>query len=234
MAVLLQGYFAKRLFEVTGLWLLVLMICAWVFATNFSRQAPKNGYSALVAGFSAVIVVTSVGDAQVTAWNRIISTLFGVVLYLFVDNLIFPLRSDERLREKLYQATALMKEFLDEIGSHIGAIAEHNPVDVASSEGRRLEIASTSDVAEQCGTEDLPIELFLGSFNPSLPRERIFVPRRELVQGQLHVLFQDLHKLLGFAGDEPELWRRPFPVQSYAKVGTSVGLLLANSLRLKD
>lgn len=212
-----QGYFAKRLFEVTGLRLLLLMISVWVFATNFSRQAPKNGYSALVAGFSAIIVVTSVEDAQVTAWNRIISTLFGVVLYLFVDNLFFPLRSDERLRDKLYQATALMKEFLDEIGSHIAAIAEHNPIDVASSDSRRLEMGS-SDVVEEAPTEELPIELFLGSFNPSIPRERIFVPRRELVQGQLHVLFQDLHKLQEFAGDEPELWRRPFPVDSYAKV----------------
>ena len=78
---------------------IVAALVFWTFACTFVRAIPAYAYAANVASFSAaLIMVASSIDGSVQALNRIDLTLFGVVIYVVVSNIVFPMRSSKLVR----------------------------------------------------------------------------------------------------------------------------------------
>lgn len=81
----------------------VLQVCLvlWVGVCAYYREVPGHGYSAAVAALTPVILVIGNADSpnlESIAWSRVAMTFYGVMVYLVVDNAIYPTRSDALVR----------------------------------------------------------------------------------------------------------------------------------------
>lgn len=66
--------------------------------TSFFRNSSQFSYAALVAGFTAVVIFTGSNtvlgaDGEAVSLARIINTVVGSVIYLFVDLLLGAVRA---------------------------------------------------------------------------------------------------------------------------------------------
>ena len=83
-----------------GLEISTPVLFIWLAFCAFFRDGPRHGYAALVAGFTPIVLF--LGNTPSTAegaWQRVEETWIGVGVYLLIDNLILPNRTDEALRE---------------------------------------------------------------------------------------------------------------------------------------
>jgi uncharacterized membrane protein YgaE (UPF0421/DUF939 family) len=83
-----------------GLEISTPVLVVWLAFCAFFRDGPRHGYAAIVAGFTPIVLF--LGNTPSTAegaWQRVEETWIGVGVYLLIDNLILPNRTDEALRE---------------------------------------------------------------------------------------------------------------------------------------
>ena len=75
------------------------VLVIWLGFCAFFRDGPRHGYAALVAGFTPIVLFlgNTPSDAK-GAWERVELTFIGIGIYLLVDNLILPNRTDVALR----------------------------------------------------------------------------------------------------------------------------------------
>jgi len=87
--------------------LIVLVLTLWVFICAFNRGSPTYGEVAVSAALTAPIVVVGPVIGSSGAVVRISQVILGTVIYVAVDNLIFPTRAKLLLRTEL--CTAVQK-----------------------------------------------------------------------------------------------------------------------------
>lgn len=75
------------------------VLVLWLAVCSFFRDGPRHGYAAIVAGFTPIVLF--LGNTPSTAdgaWMRVELTFIGIGIYLLIDNLILPNRTDVALR----------------------------------------------------------------------------------------------------------------------------------------
>lgn len=75
------------------------VLVIWLAICSFFRDGPRHGYAAIVAGFTPIVLF--LGNTPSTAdgaWMRVEMTFIGIGIYLIIDNLILPNRTDVALR----------------------------------------------------------------------------------------------------------------------------------------
>jgi Fusaric acid resistance protein-like len=75
------------------------VLVIWLAICSFFRDGPRHGYAAIVAGFTPIVLF--LGNTPSTAdgaWMRVEMTFIGIGIYLLIDNLILPNRTDVALR----------------------------------------------------------------------------------------------------------------------------------------
>eukprot|EP00624_Nannochloropsis_granulata_P003238 evm.model.NODE_2639_length_36550_cov_21.569138.10 len=87
--------------------LIVLVLTLWVFICAFNRGSPTYGEVAVSAALTAPIVVVGPVIGSSGAVVRISQVILGTVIYVAVDNLIFPTRAKLLLRTEM--CTAVQK-----------------------------------------------------------------------------------------------------------------------------
>ena len=81
------------------------VIVIWLAFCAFFRDGPRHGYSALVAGFTPIVLfLDGTSSTSNGAWQRVEETWIGVGVYLLIDNLIVPNRTDVALRAGVRQS----------------------------------------------------------------------------------------------------------------------------------
>lgn len=75
----------------------VLLI--WLGFCAFFREGPRHGYASIVAGFTPFVLFLgpAAGNTD-SAWLRVQKTFIGVAVYLVIDNILWPNRSDQAIR----------------------------------------------------------------------------------------------------------------------------------------
>jgi uncharacterized membrane protein YgaE (UPF0421/DUF939 family) len=98
------GYFAVRIVEGNDIAIGVLTVL-WVAVMQFPRCDPVNGQWALVAAFTAAIVMLNSGGtsftAQSLALTRIEQTVLGIIVFILVHNLVFPVRANSLVKRRI-------------------------------------------------------------------------------------------------------------------------------------
>jgi len=84
--------------------LIVLVLTLWVFICAFNRGSPTYGEVAVSAALTAPIVVVGPVVGSSGAVVRISQVILGTVIYVAVDNLIFPTRAKLLLRTEMVDA----------------------------------------------------------------------------------------------------------------------------------
>lgn len=89
------------------------LLVLWAMLCVFFRDSARYGYAATVAAFTPMVLFLGVikGDIQ-GAWTRIESTFFGVLVYLLIDNLMYPMYSDVKIRVGVVEGLKETKEVL--------------------------------------------------------------------------------------------------------------------------
>jgi Fusaric acid resistance protein-like len=75
------------------------VLVIWLAICSFFRDGPRHGYAAIVAGITPIVLF--LGNTPSTAdgaWMRVEMTFIGIGIYLLIDNLILPNRTDVALR----------------------------------------------------------------------------------------------------------------------------------------
>ena len=89
------------------------VLVVWIGVCAYFRWNDKYGYAALVAGFTPLVIILGPSrGSQDSAWGRVEMTFIGVFLYLVVDNLLVPGRSDNALRTHAMQSVARVRNIL--------------------------------------------------------------------------------------------------------------------------
>jgi hypothetical protein len=83
---------------------IVFILTAWVFVCAFSRGSRTYGEAATSAGLTAPIIVIGPVVGSSGAVVRISQVILGTVIYVGVDNLIFPTRAKILLRSQLCES----------------------------------------------------------------------------------------------------------------------------------
>eukprot|EP00903_Cladosiphon_okamuranus_P012797 g11961.t1 len=83
------------------------ILLPWVAITCFFRNSSQFSYAALVAGFTAVVIFTGGNtvlgaNGEAVSLARIVNTVVGSVIYLFVDMLLVPTRAKDLVLEQVY------------------------------------------------------------------------------------------------------------------------------------
>lgn len=84
--------------------LIVMVLTLWVFICDFNRGSPTYGEVAVSAALTAPIVVVGPVVGSSGAVVRISQVILGTVIYVALDNLIFPVRAKLLLRAQLVES----------------------------------------------------------------------------------------------------------------------------------
>eukprot|EP00897_Mesotaenium_endlicherianum_P001339 jgi/Mesen1/1232/ME000129S00331 len=83
----------------------VALLVPWVVLTSYVRYSARSGYAGIVAAFTAAIIVIGYKGTQqevdVYALRRITETFVGVLCFVTVEGLVFPVRATWLLRASL-------------------------------------------------------------------------------------------------------------------------------------
>ena len=85
------------------------ILVIWNGLSSLFREDPKHGYSAVVAAFTPTFLLLGPALSDLMgAWERVEFTLLGIALYLAIDNLFWPIRSDDSLRKSVVTSINLI------------------------------------------------------------------------------------------------------------------------------
>ena len=82
------------------------ILVGWIWLASCFKEGPRHGYSAVVAALTPLVILLLPTDIDSEkAWQRVLMTLCGVSVYLLIDVMIFPNRTDKVVRVNLLLAT---------------------------------------------------------------------------------------------------------------------------------
>ena len=80
---------------------ILLSLTAWVFLCSFNRMSSLYGEVAVVAAVTAPVIMIGPIAGQEGAMIRIQQTILGSLIYVFIDNIFWPVRAKLDLRREL-------------------------------------------------------------------------------------------------------------------------------------
>lgn len=93
--------------------LAIAVTVVWIAMCSYFRWSSKHGYAAVVAGFTPVVIILGPSrGSQDSAWGRVQMTFIGVAIYLIIDNLLVPDRSDDAVRHSAVGAIGFVRSAL--------------------------------------------------------------------------------------------------------------------------
>jgi len=102
-----------------------IMFC--VGLSSLFREGPRHGYAAVVAAFTPIVLLDQ-KDATIGldgAYGRIQETFLGIVIYLFIDNVILPRRMYPVLKSAVLSSILETLHTFTEIVSTIDTVLKH-------------------------------------------------------------------------------------------------------------
>lgn len=170
----------------------IFVLVMWLGLCAYFREGNNHGYAAIVAGFTPVVLLLGPTEgSNAGAWGRIEMTMIGVGVYLLVDNLILPNRSDMQLRTKLIENIQLIKTILIETSIAIEGLVSYEHI---FTETKQKYDAKVNEISSDISQDTkgyvqhlIEAEKHLTSFSANIATQR---------------------SLLVLAIREPELWYR--------------------------
>ena len=94
--------------------LMLPLLVLWIGLCALFRDDSQHGYASLVAGFTPIVVLLGPirEGTQDAAWARVEMTFLGVFLYLLIDNIILPNRSDHAIRKMAMQSVSEVRSII--------------------------------------------------------------------------------------------------------------------------
>jgi hypothetical protein len=190
------------------LYIQILILGIWLGCCAYFREGPNHGYAAIVAGFTPVVLLLGPTEgSNEGAWGRILMTIIGVSVYLLIDNLFFPIRSDSSLRSNLTENLFVGKSIMEETAISISLLMRDSNVTMNPELSYRV-----THMQGHTLTARLP----LSSLDNSLSQDEIntlFLNHLESAENKLAMLLVSIKKQnasLILAMREPQLWHRYF------------------------
>jgi hypothetical protein len=122
----------------------------WIGLCAYFRWSSKHGYAAVVAGFTPVVIILGPSrGSQDSAWGRVQMTFIGVAIYLVIDNLLVPDRSDDAVRKSAVESIGLVRSALSTTSRAMSVLtkwSELNTESVDPDDGRATTIATKEDL----------------------------------------------------------------------------------------
>eukprot|EP00611_Tribonema_gayanum_P028572 TRINITY_DN737_c0_g1_i3.p1 TRINITY_DN737_c0_g1~~TRINITY_DN737_c0_g1_i3.p1 ORF type:complete len:903 (+),score=232.72 TRINITY_DN737_c0_g1_i3:1173-3881(+) len=101
----------------------------WIALCCFFRHSPTHGYAAVVAAFTAVLIMVGIFTPAVhQAYSpvvRIQNTIIGVVLYFALDNIIWPARAITALQRHLAGGLGVMRKEVEALEASASRALQH-------------------------------------------------------------------------------------------------------------
>ncbi len=186
---------------------IVLVLTLWVFVCAFNRGSPTYGEVAVSAALTAPIVVVGPVIGSSGAVVRISQVILGTVIYVAVDNLLFPTRAKLLLRTQLCQAVQdLLRLCADGLATFRATTANTRLATTSNGENGSSTYAPPDATAVAIPAADSKAEAAAAEVRMQEGTEAI---RQALLKEALYI---------SLATDEPELWHKPFQREAYQKV----------------
>ncbi|MES1915561.1 MAG: hypothetical protein MHM6MM_007487, partial [Cercozoa sp. M6MM] len=195
---------------------IIACLSAWsLLCIVFRAHAGKWQYAAIVAHFTAPIIMLGTGDGRERALSRIEQNMFGVLVVMTVQLSVPPVRlASTTLVQSLGHVLSVTGEHLFSLASVFLQVSsghvpgDHVSADHLRQEGDRQHSDTTvSDVAIPI----VPTEIAMSDLNV-IPESqgRTHVKRALTRTRQLRLQLLRLHQLIGAADDEPAMLRHLF------------------------
>jgi hypothetical protein len=164
------------------------ILSAWIALCAFFREDPRHGYAAIVAGFTPILLLLGPSLASpLNAWQRIETTIIGICVYLVIDNIFFPVRSDIILRENLVKSVDLTANIISAILNGVD--------DLKNQKVRCVSRESISDLSNLLAIQKG--QLFLAAHEPQLQFTSPFpMVQFEKFHGALKDVLRSVEKLV--------------------------------------
>lgn len=184
------------------------ILVVWNGICALYREDPRHGYAAVVAAFTPNFLLLGPAlEDLMGAWQRVEITFIGVVIYLIVDNLFWPVRSDYSLRYSIVTSIDLVHSCILNFRSslHVFGFVDDDVYREKTGDYSENAFSYDDDVVED--GEEASLEVNSVTLIAEVMAQK----------GQL--------KLAEF---EPELWHPPFPIRAYEVRATELFLCTAN------
>lgn len=89
---------------------ILLSLTVWVFLCSFNRMSSLYGEVAVVAAITAPVIMIGPIAGQEGAMIRIQQTILGTLIYVFIDNVFWPVRAKLDLRRELLKSLQHFRE----------------------------------------------------------------------------------------------------------------------------
>lgn len=183
----------------------------WIACCAYFREGAKHGYAALVAGITPMILLVGRNrNSALAPWARVQMTIVGVGAYLIVDNVVLPRRSDTAVRHLVIDCARNARSQLADSVKALEMLLGYRHIqnDLSKSAPSSDPFGDIELAILTRHSSDSPIELYLRSAALANERFKSGIDR--------------LNSNLELAGNEPELWRRPFPLTEYSSLARAL------------
>lgn len=90
----------------------LLSLLPWIFVCSFFRFSRSHGYAAVVSAFTAVVILlgtfNTATQGMTAPLGRIENTILGLIIYMVLDTLIWPIRAKRMLEVALTKSFGIM------------------------------------------------------------------------------------------------------------------------------
>jgi hypothetical protein len=136
---------------------MIPLLIGWIGVCALFREDPQHGYASLVAGFTPIVVLLGPvrEGTQDSAWARVEMTFLGVFLYLLIDNLILPNRSDAAIRKVAMHSVEEVREIMSIISEAMNVlvvVGESDDNDGSDSDGSDIDTTKNGDGGGGCSS----------------------------------------------------------------------------------
>lgn len=177
-------------------------ITIWVALCAFFRSGPRHGYAAVVAAFTPMVLLMSSSTSLERAYDRIQQTFIGIVIYITIENLVWPVKVADAIRAR---ALSLLEESRFLYKHSIAGIKYlMREIDKGRSRSQSSSSA-TSSPDRRPTTNDVDFEA---------ARASLILAKSYLVSMQKRN--KEAAALLALAPHEPVIFARPFPLLHYS------------------
>jgi Fusaric acid resistance protein-like len=123
-------------------------LALWVGVCGFFREGLRHGHAAVVAGFTPIVLLRGPVVGSVSgAFLRVQANFFGIGVYVILDNLIFPTRTEKALRLGFIGCIEETREVLRQAAGALGTLV------CAGSECANLERLTLNCIFSTSGCE---------------------------------------------------------------------------------
>jgi hypothetical protein len=106
----------------------ICFLIPWVVICLYFRENPTRGYTAVVSAFTPIVLLATV-PGEKGSFSRIVETMIGLLIYLFIEILIYPIRQFPIMRQSMIRSLENMKDIISMQRQAIGIMVEFEEVD---------------------------------------------------------------------------------------------------------